>query len=132
MASLSGEDETTITGTKATITNTCDTDKFCLAVNKVWDDENDAAGFRPDVITVALYKKTATGGYEAVKDSNGTAIEFDLSDTNGWAALAMGLPISEDGEAIEYFWKETSDDENFDKYTTNEAGKALVAAGPKL
>ena len=50
--------ETTMTDGIAvtTITNTYDTDRFCLEVLKVWDDDNNSAGFRPDEIVVTLMK----------------------------------------------------------------------------
>ena len=42
-----------------TITNTYETDRYCLEVLKVWDDDNDSAGFRPEDLKVTLMKVVA-------------------------------------------------------------------------
>ncbi len=61
------------------------------SVTKVWDDDNDKAGARPDSIAVTL--------------SDGT--EVTLSAKNQWTATVDGLPkYDEDGEEIEYTWAE--------------------------
>ena len=36
-----------VSATGMTITNTYDSERFCLSVLKVWKDDNDSAGFRP-------------------------------------------------------------------------------------
>lgn len=60
-------------------------------VKKVWDDDNDRTGTRPDSITVTL--------------SDGTEVE--LSADNGWTATVDGLPKYDgDGKEIAYAWTE--------------------------
>ena len=102
---------------ETTITNTYDSERFCLTVLKVWDDANDQDGLRPEKLTVGLFKvdkdaltpKAAgetTDDLVLVRDENGKAYVFELSAENNWSALAMGLPIYENGEPIEYYWVE--------------------------
>ena len=65
-----------------------------LEVTKVWDDEDDADGLRPDSVTVALYA-----------DGEDTGLTVTLSEDNEWTATFdswsddyVGLPIhSSDG-----------------------------------
>ena len=119
--------ELTDEGRTVTVTNTYDTERFCLAVVKVWNDDNNSAGFRPASINAGLYKKTASG-YVAVRDGDGKEISFTLSDANSWTALATGLAIRENGEAIKYFWKETSTDGNIDKYASETDSEGYISA----
>ena len=84
--------------TGATITNTYDTERFCLAILKVWDDGNDQDGLRK-AITVKLGKPDAETGYQVVNT-------YTLDESNGWSAMELGLPIYENGKEIEYTWAE--------------------------
>lgn len=61
-------------------------------VKKVWDDENDKWGARPESLEVTL--------------SDGT--EVTLNEGNGWTATVEDLPKYDDaGEEIKYTWDET-------------------------
>ena len=62
---------------------------------KVWDDDNDANGLRPDSITVELYKEG-----EKVAETKATA-------ANGWKfTFNVDSYLDENGEPIEYTVKE--------------------------
>ena len=67
-----------VSGTTTTITNTYDEQRMCLAVVKVWDDNNDQDRLRPSSITVTL---------EATNVTNFTPIDFVLTEDDGWMAL---------------------------------------------
>ena len=79
---------------KYTITNSREVEYIELTVRKVWDDEDDIEGFRPDSLTVKLGDQ-----------------EFVLNDGNDWEATAQGLQKYVDGEEVEYTWEEEDVDE---------------------
>ena len=97
-----------IDGDTTTITNTLETDRFCLAVLKVWNDDNNSAGFRPDELKVTLMK-VVDGEPVAFEDgellnADGEAIEteYKLNEGNHWTAMVKGLPRDD----FEYVWVE--------------------------
>jgi hypothetical protein len=100
--------ETSEDGLETTITNTYQPDRHCLAILKVWDDENNRDGARPESITVSLL---ANG--EAALDKDGRPITFELNEDNHWTAMALGVPKYADGKEIEYSWSE--DEEALEK-----------------
>ena len=94
-----------------TIKNTYDPERMCLAVLKVWDDEDDSAGFRPLTIKVTLSAKATVNGAESeitVTNAEGAEIvkEYTLSEENNWSAIVTGLPIYYNEEEIAYSWSE--------------------------
>ncbi len=60
------------------------------SVRKIWDDQENAAGFRPTSIHATL--------------SNGTTVVLDQG--NGWSATVENLPAVVNGEAVQYTWTE--------------------------
>ena len=79
----------------ATVTNTHKPDLTASAtVRKIWADDNDAAGMRPQSLTVTLYGN----GYEVAK--------VELDGSNNWMARVDNLPAAFNGEAITYTWRE--------------------------
>ncbi len=60
------------------------------SVRKIWDDQDNAVGFRPESIHVTL--------------SNGTTVV--LNQENGWSATVDNLPTVVNGEAVQYTWTE--------------------------
>ncbi len=60
------------------------------SVRKVWDDHENAVGFRPKSIHATL--------------SNGTTVV--LNQENGWSATVDNLPTVVNGEAVQYTWTE--------------------------
>ncbi len=65
-----------------------------VGVTKVWDDEDNQDGLRPDSIDVTL--------------SNGTTVT--LNEENKWSATVENVPEYKDGEKINYTWTEEAVD----------------------
>ncbi len=84
---LTGNDAS---GTVTTLTNTHEPEKTEATVQKVWDDDNNAANKRPASLTVTL--------------SNGTVVT--LNEANGWSATVTDLPKYANGAEIAYTWTE--------------------------
>ena len=84
------EGETAGTAAQVTFTNNMDT--VDAKVHKIWQDNNNEKGKRPEVLGVLL--------------SNDTRVE--LKESNGWTATVTGLPAYDHitGEAISYTWTE--------------------------
>ena len=109
---------------KTTITNTYDSERFCLTVLKVWDDDNNSAGFRPKELKVILNAKAGETELKVTEllDAEGKASfksEYTLSDSNNWAAIVTGLPIYYNGTEITYSW--TEDEKDLGKYTATQS-----------
>ncbi len=88
-----------------------------ISGSKVWDDEDDQDGLRPDVITVHLWadgEEILTGEVEPVEAGPlrklGAALTFGVvfSAEDDWSFTFSGLPKYEDGEEIEYTITETA------------------------
>ena len=77
-------------GTITTLTNTHVPEVVDATVKKVWDDEDDRDGIRPETLTVKL--------------SNGDTVT--LNAENNWEATVENLPKYEKGKEIEYTWTE--------------------------
>ena len=77
-------------GTVTTITNTHSIETTSATVVKVWNDDNDRDGIRPESIVMPL--------------SDGTMVTLD--ENNNWTATVEGLPKNEDGQEIAYTWTE--------------------------
>ena len=73
-----------------TVTNSHETEKMQVEVEKIWDDNDNAEGFRPESVTVKLL----ANGEEA-----GTAT---LNEDNEWKYTWTGLDKNSDGAEIEY------------------------------
>lgn len=69
-----------------------------VKVNKVWDDNNDQDGIRPDNVSMQLYK----GNDIAV----GSPVI--LSDTNNWSYVWRDLAAENNTETIRYYVKEVN------------------------
>jgi hypothetical protein len=61
-----------------------------VTVNKVWDDNNDQDGIRPDTVKINLL---ADG--EKIND-------IELNESNGWAYTFENLPVHQNGKEIKY------------------------------
>ncbi len=69
---------------------------------KTWDDNNNAAGKRPETITVHLYKNG-----QPAKDDNGNEITATTSAKANWKYIFTDCPAKDDnGEAIKYSVRE--------------------------
>ena len=80
------------------VTNTHTPETVDVSVKKVWDDDEDRDGKRPDDLTVTL--------------SNGD--EVTLGASNDWEATIERLPKYKDGKEIEYAWTEGSLPEGYE------------------
>ena len=67
-------------GWAVTVTNTHEYVTVDVTVSKIWDDEDDADGIRPDSVTVELYA-----------DGEATGKTVTLSEENDWTATFEGL-----------------------------------------
>lgn len=87
--------ESTITGDEDkgfTITNRHEPETVSLTVNKIWDDQNDQDGLRPESVTVHL-----------LADGRMTAEKEIRADENGeWNAEFTNLPKYQNGREIRY------------------------------
>ena len=105
------------------ITNTHEPEKLTKTVAKVWDDNNNQDGLRPNTLRVAL-----TG-------TDGTYIEKNLSTANNWTEAFDGLykyfkegtPIQYtiDEEAVGGYEKEISEKDNLITITNTHAPEKL-------
>ena len=93
-----------------TVTNTHEIGKTGVTVNKVWKDNNDQDGIRPDSITIKLF---ADG-----KDTGKTVV---LNEANNWSAAFTGLNEYANGTKIAY----TVEEVKVDGYTTVITGNAI-------
>jgi pilin isopeptide linkage protein len=82
-----------VSGTE-TITNTYTYQTVDATIRKVWDDENDAEGKRPEKLSVQL------------KNGSSTVQEVELNEANNWSVTISELPKFADDKAIEYSWTE--------------------------
>ena len=105
------------------ITNTHEPERLAKTVTKVWDDNNNQDGLRPNTLRVAL-----TG-------TDGTYIEKSLSTANNWTETFEGLykyfkegtPIQYtiDEEAVGGYEKEISEKDNLITITNTHAPEKL-------
>lgn len=81
--------------------------RYCVAVSKLWKDENDRDGLRPEKLYVELLQAVADGEPTVYR----TGIE--LSDANGWTYMERGVPACDpEGRVYVYTWKEYAEDED--------------------
>ena len=98
-----------VNGTTTTITNTHNPEKTGCSVEKVWNDNNNQDGIRPESIQVQLNKNGSK--YEA----EGVTNPVTLNESNGWRYTWNNLPKKENGENITYTIAEIG---NIAGYTT--------------
>lgn len=79
-----------------TITNTYSAGTTSVNVEKIWEDDDNRDGYRPDSITVKLLKKTGEG---TPTDTDKTVV---LNAANGWKASFTGLQVADGGKEITY------------------------------
>lgn len=105
------------------ITNTHEPEKLAKTVTKVWDDNNNQDGLRPNTLRIAL-----TG-------TDGTYIEKNLSAANNWTETFEGLykyfkegtliQYTIDEEAVGGYEKEISEKDNLITITNTHAPEKL-------
>ncbi len=84
------------------VTNTHTPEQVTVTVTKVWDDNNDQDGIRPDDVEVGLYI-----GNTIVKDDTNKDLKETLDEDNSWST-SWTVDKYADGEAVEYTVKETT------------------------
>uniref|UniRef100_UPI0025892C7C Cna B-type domain-containing protein n=1 Tax=Streptococcus sp. TaxID=1306 RepID=UPI0025892C7C len=92
-------------------------------VTKVWDDNNDQDGKRPDSVTVQLYKSVNGSTPVAVEGKTLTITADDKTDDNTWIASFTNLPQFEKGQEITYSVQET---DVADGYTASVSGQMIT------
>lgn len=86
--------EVSADGLTTTLTNHYTPETTSLTVEKIWADNNNAAGERPAAVYVTLLSNgTPYEGEDAVRE---------LSEANGWSVTYSDLPVYKDGEVITY------------------------------
>lgn len=87
---------------RATFTNKHTPERTQVSVRKIWNDENNQDGVRPQELTVKLL---ANG--EEAKDAAGATIpDAKLKEDNQWSAKVDNLPKYKEGKEIVYSWVE--------------------------
>ena len=104
------------------VTNAYSPETTGLNVLKVWTDDDNRDGVRPETITVTLLQKIGDGEWTEVIDENGNAVTATLNADGQWAASFTDLPKYADGELISYKVTETA----VDGYTTTYSQLDLI------
>ena len=92
-----------------------------VPVHKVWNDNDDAAGARPESITVRLMAKIGEHNEETDKT-------LTLSADNNWSGTFENLPESADGEKISYWVDEVSVEHYLFSYEPEQGGDKIINA----
>ena len=85
------------------ITNTHTPGKVSASVKKVWNDNDNQDGKRPESITVSL-----------LADGKATGTTVTLNEANKWSDTVTDLPEKADGKAIVYTWEEENVPEGYE------------------
>ena len=123
--------------TEDTYTNTHEPETTDISATKVWEDDEDAYGERPDTIEFTLYRKYADVAEEVVTaDEDGNEIKpLEVKEGEGgtWKAEWKNLPVFKtgmEGVKITYFVKETKingiDVKDYYGYEIDENGLEVV------
>lgn len=96
-------------GTGFTVTNTHESERTNISVTKLWDDQNNKAGSRPQTITIRL-----------LADGKDTGKTLTLSADNKWQGSFTDLEQYQDGKKIVY----TISEDPVSGYTTTITGDA--------
>lgn len=98
-----------------TITNTHEPEVVSIPVTKVWDDNDDQDGIRPESILVTL------------NGSNGTEYTAELTSENDWTYLFEDVYVYwNEGEAVEYTLTEVTVDGYESEIVLNEDATGFV------
>ncbi|MBQ9264175.1 MAG: Cna B-type domain-containing protein [Clostridia bacterium] len=117
-----------------TVTNTHVTELTNIRITKVWDDQDDQDGVRPQTVTIYLDRqvgdKAKEEGYKYI-----TLAETDKVDEDEWSYVFANLPKYEGGEAIVYSVREekvTGYETNIEKDDTGEVVTVTNTHTPAL
>ena len=95
--------EDTLEAAITTLTNKHTPGKVSASILKIWDDENDQDGKRPETITAIL-----------LKNGEKTDQKVTLSADNGWSAIIKDLDEYTNGTLNKYTWKEAEVPEGYE------------------
>ena len=101
--------------TRLMIVNVHEVKTMNIHVTKVWDDEDNNDGYRPDAITVKLYADGALYGEKTI-----TPDENDV-----WETTFENLPVYKKGEKVGY----TVEEDAIDEYTTTYSTEKPIVGG---
>ena len=106
------------------ITNTYTPGTTSVKVTKVWDDNNNQDGLRPEAVSVSLLAD------EEVVET------IDLNESNNWQYTFTDLPVKENGEDIVYTVTENTEIEGYTTQITKnnviaEAGEIQTVSAPE-
>ena len=101
--------------TRLMIVNVHEVKTMNIHVTKVWEDENNNDGYRPDAITVKLYADGALYGEKTI-----TPDENDV-----WETTFENLPVYKKGEKVGY----TVEEDAIDEYTTTYSAEKPIVGG---
>lgn len=110
-----------------TLTNTYTPGKTSVKVKKVWEDNNNQDGLRPDKVSVSLI---ANG------DETNPVQTVDLNEANGWEYTFTDLPEKSNGNEIEYSIIENTKIDGYttsikNNNTTSTAGEIQTTSAPE-
>lgn len=100
-------------GAKTIIINTHTPEKISKTVTKVWNDENNQDGIRPEKIYVTLYKEV--NGTKTVVEENVEITDALKDEKDNWIYTWNNLPKYENGKPIVY----TVEEKAMNGYTPN-------------
>ena len=93
--------KTSVSGGVTTFTNTYNATSTSTSVRKVWEDNDNAAGERPEYVVMALYR-TYNGERESAPIKR-----LRLREDTGWKATVSDLPTAySDNTPVGYEWVE--------------------------
>ena len=127
---VSDPDEMGIT----TLTNTHTPVTIEASVEKIWDDNDDQDGKRPEKLLVTLMRRIREQAVPiSLDDADTNPAEevktIELTAANGWKASESNLPKYKDGQMYEYFWTEKEDNIPDGYKLTNEVTYNILSPG---
>ena len=121
----------TVEDNQATIRNTFvkPEDIISVTVNKVWNDNNDANGKRPESIKLQVKNGEAIVEEEVITEKN-AVINEDITNTNEWTYTFTDLPkYDENGQEIAYTVSEEEVTKDDLKFYTNDSITGDMTSG---
>ncbi len=92
-----------------------------VSVEKVWEDENNQDGIRPESIEVQLYKNV-----DGEEESMGDNYKVTLDESNNWTHTWENILAKENGKDVTYTVKETAVPDGYVVSYTNNENKLII------
>ena len=120
-----------------TLTNTHTPATIGASVEKIWDDNDNQDGKRPEKLLVTLMRRIREQAVpislDDVDDADTNPAEevktVELTAANDWKASVSNLPKYKDGQMYEYFWIEKEDNIPNGYKLTNEVTYNILSPG---